>query len=156
MNKKDVYCLIRYFELDAGEDFFDQNETIIQPYQLIFWLLGKKYITPEQFNLAVKEKLLGLNEIFTGYEKYYAIFPNSEAKEIPEKYKYYIISELIADCDVFKHRLKKILEEHNLVTIASEIPNEEWHEYKDTVNEEYEKFSKLTIKDIKNMKEDKK
>ncbi|MGD9152407.1 MAG: hypothetical protein PVG30_01950 [Gammaproteobacteria bacterium] len=150
MNKKEIYCLIRYFELEAGEDFFDQNETIIQPYQLIFWLLGKKYITPKQFNLAVSEKLLGLNEIFTGYEKEYAIFPNGEAEEIPEKYKYYIIAELMQDCEVYQHRLKKILEEHNLVINALEIPNKQWHEYRNTVNDEYKELNKLTIERIKN------
>ena len=149
MNKKEIYCLIRYFELEEGEDFFDQNETIIQPYQLIFWLLGKNYITSKQFNMAVKEKLLGINEIFTGYEKEYAIFPNGEAKEIPEKYKYYIIAELMQDCEVYQHRLKEILEEHNLVTSASKIPNKQWHEYKDIVNEEYKELNKLTIEDIK-------
>lgn len=66
-----MYEAIRDWEMDAGEDFFDYFESSINEYNLLFWAMGKGYITQEDIQqYENRGRHSSVSEIVMGDEPY--------------------------------------------------------------------------------------
>jgi hypothetical protein len=148
MTVKEVFRLIMLFEYEAGEDFLDYNENIIKEYNLMFWLLGKNYLTKSQVNgwADNPNDLIDLNYLFSDYENPNTIFTYGPTRESDLK-KNYIMSELISDFDILTNRLVECLSEFSIV--ESLINNYNFIE----IDRVYYYIKDMTIEEINKIKE---
>lgn len=114
MTPEDVYETLKDWELDHGEDLFDQgfdlNERTFMP-----WCLGKGYITSEKFNLWVKN-INSLEACDANYYLYssrdesdvaWAVVTSDEWNEADLDKAYRIVSEFISEIAQYTERLKE-------------------------------------------------
>lgn len=104
LDSKQIYCLLRNFEMQVGEDFFDYNENFINKTNLAFYLLGNGVISKSQLNICIETKILSsgdLNELF-------------EELEIIFLYRLKFISDISVNFNILLERLFLAYKEYNL------------------------------------------
>ncbi len=106
------------WEYEAGEDFLDEFDSNVSIPNLMFWCLGKGYITESQFNVWEKDfsecviEAQCLNYIVHDYDGdvlLYALFSEEEWTEEGRERAYGILAEFIASSNTYKKRLLKFL-----------------------------------------------
>lgn len=65
MKQREIYKLMRTWELNVGESFLDYNEDIAKIYQWVFWMTGKGYINLEKFSDLIDKMNNGEDHILT-------------------------------------------------------------------------------------------
>lgn len=115
---KSIYKLIRNFEFEVGESFVDQNESIVDDKCMMFWMLGRGYIHPEQIDSYVHTKFTELNNILCGYDDAFALFPFGEASEECHFKAMLVLAEFISGIEIYQNRLAKILKEADCESFA--------------------------------------
>lgn len=104
------YCIFERFDQEAGEDYLDYNENIINPYPFVMWLFGKGYIDND-----VLERLLGPRETILGYEyievpsdvlQEERLFPNTCGQSYISRVKSYsLLAEYMSATKEMRQRL---------------------------------------------------
>lgn len=115
MDKKHIYKLIRNFEFEAGEDFIDQNEHIVNAKCILFWMFGKGYINGDKIKIYGEDpnqNFIGLTDVLKGYEAPYSLFPYGECEEDCHFKAMEILAEFISECEMYQNRLMKIMNEY--------------------------------------------
>jgi hypothetical protein len=140
--KKEIYCLIRHYEYHQGEDFIDYNESIINKFNMLFWLLGKGYLTTEKSSWWCRHtaELIDLNYLFLNNDN--SVF--KETDELADLKKNYILSEVIEGNVLLENRLIKSLLAINLQNINDLLNNSDsfieefnmFENYSNILNEE--------------------
>lgn len=102
MNQKEIYILIRCWEIDAGEGFieyFGDNYGGINHDEIMPWLAEKGYITSEKLELFknTTKKYIGLGDCLQAYEVEYSLFPLGECDEEASFKAELIIAEYIVE-----------------------------------------------------------
>jgi hypothetical protein len=104
LDSKQIYCLLRNYNLQVGECFLDYNENYISNSNLLFYLLGQGLINSNEVNRCINSKLLinaDLNEIFEEFEIIY-------------NFRLKIIADMSVNFDALLKRLYKSYKEYNL------------------------------------------
>ncbi len=142
LTKKHIYKLIRNFEFEAGEDFVDQNESIVNERCMLFWMFGKGYITGKQITMYAKDSspLVDLNDILTAYEVPFALFPMGQCEEDAHFKAMEVLAELISEVPHYQERLLEIVNEYERFT--------SYEKYDEAFEEEY---NESMAKDLKKM-----
>ncbi|MDU5206326.1 MAG: hypothetical protein E6182_10205 [Clostridioides difficile] len=124
-----IYKAIRWKELGMGEDFIDQNESIVKEVPFATWLLGRGYINKEQLNsfLNSNDMYSGLQNLLGGYDEPYCVFPKKEFNE-----------------DYFKEPLVKL--------IKSKDDNPDNYEFNYLTKEQYENRFDIESEEVKEIK----
>ena len=99
-----IYKTIRIWEYEAGEDFIDQNESIVNEIPFANYLLGKGLISKEMLNNLLKEKG-SLQEMLDGYNTSFCVFPYGNHMEECWCKKYHLLADYIFQVDVLRKRL---------------------------------------------------
>jgi hypothetical protein len=105
------FCVFNRFNEEAGEDYLDCNEDIINTYPFIFWMYGSGYINNFQLEALLqqaKEQIdkygfrLSLMDIL--YSD--TLFPNTLGEsEITSKKGLYILADYMSCCKDFRQRV---------------------------------------------------
>ena len=89
---------------EAGEDYIDYNDSIVNPYPFLMWLLGKGYITPEQGEKLIGNDYLSVQTIL----KDEVVFPNSFGEsDIANAKVYSLLAEYMSLMKSFRERVIK-------------------------------------------------
>ena len=95
------YCIFENFSAEAGEDYIDYNETIVNPFPFIFWLRGRGYITNKQLEKLADTSGLSLQDIFEE-----TLFPNTCGESILSTIKKYtLLAEYMCQISGLRQRL---------------------------------------------------
>lgn len=142
LDKKHIYKLIRNFEYEAGEDFVDQNESIVNERCMLFWMLGKGYISGEQISMYAKDsrKLIDLNDILSAYEVPFALLPMGSQEEDAHSKSMEVLAELISEVPHYQERLLKIVNKHEEFT--------SYEKYDEKFEKEYNISMATSLKDL--------
>lgn len=143
LDKKHVYKLIRNFEYEAGENFVDQNESIVNERCMLFWMLGKGYITGEQITMYAEDssKLIDLNYILNACEVPFALFPMGNQEEETHFKSMEVLAEIISEVPHYQERLLEIVNEW------------EYTSYEDKDEKLEKEYNESMAKDLKQMQE---
>lgn len=107
MTTKDFYLLIRYYEADVGEGFFDQNENFIMPSTVAIWLEANHHISTKDANIIIEKycnnnDCVSVDEIL--YENEFSIFKSNEYKGYLHGLS--IICRLFSKYEVFERKIE--------------------------------------------------
>lgn len=141
MNQTKMYKLIRTWEYDVGESFFDYNESIIQPMQLIFYLLGRGYINKLMFNYWTAKNIISYFDIFYDCDVNdgHTIWCDKDLEYPYDDFiTTWILSELIVQHDIYIERVKKTFKDHK---VAFEIIKDG----EESINEEIKNCKKIML-----------
>lgn len=117
-NPKVVFCAIEHYMVRVGEDFIDQNESIVASNPFIIWLQGKGYITTEKANEMLSQTNY-IQELLHGYGE--GLFPeNGETGDIARYKGYTLLAEYLATFHPFRERLLKILTDVGIADVLDE------------------------------------
>lgn len=94
-----VLCYISMMQWlrEAGEDFIDQNENIVDGDDVLDWLLNKKYITKEKYDGVKAKGETWIQDLLLGYET--GVMQNGESGITAQKKSYQLIAEYISEHD---------------------------------------------------------
>ena len=99
------YCVFQRFMKEAGEDYIDYNECIVNGTPLLFWMLGKGYISDKETE-EVLERSNGKYIYIQDVLKDDAIFKESFGDtEIGLAKLYSILAEYMCQISEFRQRL---------------------------------------------------
>lgn len=147
-----IYKAIRWKELDMGEDFIDQNESIVKEVPFATWLLGRGYINKEQLNSFLDSNYMysGLQSLLGGYDEPYCVFPYGECEEESCFKKYHVLAEYISQMDNLRKRLFRCLveDEDNESIMLDESFFEKTENDFGTVHDEWVWVCNNTITDV--------
>jgi hypothetical protein len=114
----EIYETIMTWQLDHGESLLDQGFDL-RELTFMTWCLGRKYITPEQFNIWNKAwAVLELEAIDANYYVYnsdgvdevpWAVVSSDEWNDEDYKKAYLILAEFISEMEVYQNRLNKFV-----------------------------------------------
>ena len=106
-NKEDLkdpficYCVMMRFMEEAGEDYVDYNDLIIEPISFIAWMSKEGYITNEQADKLFCVKYI--QDVICGGE---ILFPNTYGQGAFSEYKCY---QLLAEFMSYSERSRQML-----------------------------------------------
>ena len=137
------YCVFQRFMEEAGEDYIDYNERIVNGTPLLFWMLGKGYISDKETE-EVLERANGKYIYIQDALKDDAIFKESFGDtEIGSAKSYSILAEYMCQISEFRQRLydsvndnatgfmnEKFYKDENGVSLACIISDENMIESK--------------------------
>lgn len=129
--QKEMYLLIRTWEFEVEEGFWDYNENIINPYQLCFWLYGKNILNHDQFTYFISQNLLSYEDVFMNNDNY-SIYKDKDDSWI---YQTWIMADLLRIVPVYIDRMKKSFSEHKVKFKISE-------KYRNRIEKEIEEIRK--------------
>ena len=99
------YCVFHRFMEEAGEDYIDYNERIVNGTPLLFWMLGKGYISDKETEEVLKRsngRYIYVSDIL----KDDAIFKESYGDtSIGSAKSYSILAEYMCQISEFRQRL---------------------------------------------------
>lgn len=156
------YCIFQRFIEEAGEDYIDYNDDIIDPVPFVCWMKGRGDISEDQF-----EKLMNIKGNFYFQEvlndKY--LFPNTYGDSVLAQIKIYtILAEYMCQLSNFRKKLwasvhdeatnfedEKFYTDENGISLACIIDNGQMRPlrnffYKDVLTMSLEDFDKLSYK----------
>lgn len=123
--KEQMYKDIRNWEMDAGEDFLDYFDGSMNPFNFMFWCLGKGYITEEQ--LQSFEKVINSHgtEYLFGDEDYSVV--NEEQYEDDydaglEK-AYRILADFLTTTATYQKRVDNFLNDITPIKFEDALKN---------------------------------
>ena len=134
LNKPEiVFAAICNYHIEVGEDFIDQNESIVAYYPFLTWLLGKGYIDAETTD-ELMDSVDNIQDLLTGYEE--GLFKENGETGNGACYKAYsILAEYISNLSIFKERFFKVLKESDTLT----VPDDELTYRKELTDENVDK-----------------
>ena len=121
MTKEEVFAEIYAWQERNGESFVDYFNADIKAPTYMAWCLGRQYITPDQYNAWVAA--YGQNKLEADDPNYFvyneendedapfAVVISEEWNEPDWDKAYSILSEFIAEIDVYTERLNRFLAE---------------------------------------------
>lgn len=97
------YCVFRKFIEEAGEDYIDYNESIINSIPFIFWLRGRNDINNEQLETFLSNQYkICLQDVLKDEE----LFPNTYGDSFLSDIKAYtLLAEYMCQLKEFRTRL---------------------------------------------------
>lgn len=97
------YCVFRKFIEEAGEDYIDYNESIINSIPFIFWLRGRNDINNEQLETFLSNQYkICLQDVLKDEE----LFPNTYGASFLSDIKAYtLLAEYMCQLKEFRTRL---------------------------------------------------
>lgn len=96
------FCTFMRFMEEAGEDYIDYNEKIINPYPFSMWLFGKGYISNEQIEELFDNDNLYLGKVLQSD----ILFPKTDACEGLAHFKAYsLLAEYMSSLSELRQRL---------------------------------------------------
>ena len=99
------YCVFQRFMEEAGEDYIDYNERIVNGTPLLFWMLGKEYISDKEIE-EVLERRNGKYIYIQDVLQDDSIFKESYGgTEIGSAKSYSILAEYMCQISEFRQRL---------------------------------------------------
>jgi hypothetical protein len=112
MKQVEAYNIMRTFEMEMEEDFVDQNEMIVKPGCLMFWMLGKGYISGDDIDkFAEHNDLINLQTVL--YEEDFSLMKGLCHGSLIVCLKCLeILSEIMCSCRKYQERLISVAEEH--------------------------------------------
>lgn len=120
LTKEIVRDSIRAWEMDAGEDFFDNSLIRINPLTLMTWCYGKGYLTYKQYNDwsadYAKRKLKAIDENYYVYNddgEYgvsYALVSSDDYNEEDYEKALLIFGEFVCEIWTYEKRFRDFLE----------------------------------------------
>lgn len=150
--KEKMYEDIRNWEMEAGEDFLDYFDSQINPFNFMFWCLGKGYITEEQLQWF---------EIYTSHGNDY-LFGDEEYSVVNEKQceddydagvekAYRILADFLTTTVTYQKRVDNFL--NNITPIKFEDALKYFRRYKvffvlDDVKTYFDENTKVDAKTI--------
>lgn len=140
---KHIYKLIRNFEFEAGESFTDQFESsFIDERTFFYWMVVKGYISKEQIEAYEKAHFTELNNICTGYEDDFSLFPMGECVEDCHFKAMSILAECITEIPTYQEKLIESLTEHDVRLLN-------YARYDECFEEEFNKVAVLSIEELR-------
>jgi hypothetical protein len=128
--------MIRSIEYGMGEDFIDQNESIVRPEMLMFWLIGKGLMKKESINAMLSNGMFNLQSVF--YDENYSLMPNRCPSEEFVSFKSIeLLAEFMSGVDIYEQRLIDILKEHNYKILDCK-----------EFDEEYERTCNISLQEV--------
>ena len=114
LSTKQIYKLIRAWEIEAGEGFFDYFESNVNEVNLMFWMEGRGYISRYKLNEFCNRntKWISLWSTLCGYEDKFSLFPYGECEEECMMKATEILAEYMSYNDVYEKRLNDFLNEY--------------------------------------------
>jgi hypothetical protein len=121
MNREEIFAKINEWEAENGESFVDYFNSDIKAHTYIAWCLGRKYITPLQFDLWVEA--YGKNALEADDPNYFvynedndedvpfAVVISEEWNEDDQDRAYGILAEFISEISIYKERFIEFLKE---------------------------------------------
>lgn len=106
-----MYEYIRKWEMDAGESFLDYFDGSLNEANLLFWAMGKGYITEEGFKAWENEgSSVSGDDIVYGEEPYSIVkWDNGEWVEEDYEKAMKILAEFLASTDTYQERVDQFL-----------------------------------------------
>lgn len=96
------FCIFQRFCEEAGEDYIDYNETIVNAYPFAMWLFGKGYIDNITIEKICSENNLSIQDILKGE----FLFPNTYGEgEFSNLKTYLLLAEYMSSISEFRERL---------------------------------------------------
>lgn len=134
ITKELVHQKIREYEMEAGESFFD-GAFAVKPLTFMSWCLGRKYITPEQYDdwlvAYINDDLEGTDEnyfIYNSQGEYGASFAPVVVEEWSEESQEkadLILGEFISESKVYRNRFREFMIEEGLIGENEVLEKEE-------------------------------
>ncbi|MFS0905652.1 hypothetical protein AB3N02_21650 [Priestia aryabhattai] len=109
--KEEMYNDIKNWEKNAGEDFLDYFGSDMNEFNLMFWALGKGYITEEQLQLFEKETCPSTSYLF-GDEDYSIVNDEYNERENFDKAlekAYRILADFLTATNTYQTRVDRFL-----------------------------------------------
>lgn len=103
--KNPVVCYISIMQWmqEAGEDFIDQNESLVDGKEMLEWLLQKNYICNDIYDKVLGNDETWIQELLLGYET--GVMNNGECSFTATKKSYQLISEFISEHEKCRNEL---------------------------------------------------
>lgn len=133
LKRKELYCKMRYWEYEVGEEFLDYNEIVFEK-DLLDWMKKNNYVNESKYNYwieALKRSpfieisdmfYYDTNSIFKKYDKAWNI--TKEFSKIVDKDAYieiYMIAGIIADYEnIYLYEFEKAFEEYQIESYVPE------------------------------------
>lgn len=155
------YCVFRKFIEEAGEDYIDYNESIINSIPFIFWLRGRNDINNEQLETLLSSQYeISVQDVL----KDDLLFPNTYGDSFLSDIKAYtLLAEYMCQLKEFRTRLWNSVNDeatnfenetfykdfngNSLACIIEENElNDTGYSYEDVLNMPMQKFYKLSYK----------
>ena len=115
----EMYEAIRDWEMEAGEDFVDYFDSSINEANLLFWALGKGYITPVQFQAWEANRSYASNsEIVFGQEEW-SIVKHVDGTIEDYDLAYLRLAEFLASSITYQARVEEFLTNIRQVTFEN-------------------------------------
>lgn len=107
--KEQMYNDIRAWEMDAGEDFLDYFDGSLNEWNLMFWALGKGYITEEQIQSYEKETIPSTS--FLLGDEDYSIVNEGQYNDFDDALEeaYMILADFLTSTDTYQKRVDNFL-----------------------------------------------
>lgn len=156
------YCVFRKFTEEAGEDYIDYNDSIINSIPFIFWLRGRNDINNEQLETFLSSRYkISIQDVL----KDEVLFPNTHGDSFLSDIKVYtLLAEYICQLKEFRMRLwnsvndeatnfedESFYKDSNNNSLACIIEenelNDTGYSYKDVLNMPMRELCKLSYKD---------
>lgn len=155
------YCVFRKFMKEAGEDYIDYNDSIINSIPFIFWLRGRNDINNEQLETFLSSRYkISIQDVL----KDEVLFPNTYGDSFLSDIKVYtLLAEYICQLKEFRMRLwnsvndeatnfedESFYKDSNNNSLACIIEEKELNDtgysYKDVLNMPIRELCKLSYK----------
>lgn len=115
-----IYESICNYEIEAGESFLDHFDSSLNEVNLLFWAMGKGYITKEQFHAWEDNESLAISndDILFGEEAFSIVkepeWSFSDREEYDKAYEkaQRILAEFLASTKTYQERVQKFFKEN--------------------------------------------
>lgn len=159
MDKKEIYKLIRCWELENGEGFieyFGDNCCEIEEDEVMEWMNKKGYISNTKLSIFKKVRWKTICDCFCGYEVEYSLFPYGECDEDANFKSELIIAEYLIERGLIDKLLEFAYEGKDWACFKNEETKQNYKEYlQDRIcawnekgDEEYNRISNISIEEI--------
>jgi hypothetical protein len=121
LDKQKIFELINEWEQEAGESFTDYFSGHVNASSFIMWALGRRYITPQQFNLwedaLTKRELEATCFNYYLYSHYgdkvpFACVEEEDWTEEGQDKAYMIFAEFVSESKIYQKRLTEFLKDY--------------------------------------------
>lgn len=124
--KEKIFDIIETWENEAGEEYFDYNDGLINVINFMFWCNGKGYIDGEKLDKFITRNIkhheefcfsIGFTDVLMGEDGFeLAFFPDWEATdeemEAGRISALKIVSEFLAETKYYRNKFKTTIIEH--------------------------------------------
>ncbi|HDK7194917.1 TPA: hypothetical protein PTV74_003224 [Clostridium botulinum] len=159
MNKKEMYILMRCWELMNGEGFieyFGDNYGVIEENNFMNWMNEKEYINDEKLKIFKNAKWVTICDCLCGYENSYSLFPYGECDEDANFKSEVIIAEYLLEKGLEDRLIKFAFkgegwasfdDKEDEISYKNEL-KEYLNNWNDDDNDGFERINNLSIQEI--------